>query len=136
MIDQCFKHRAVGSRWPARSRIAVTRASLPDRRPDGRSLQHCPAAVPTNTSSVTGPQNQHAVTAPPSRRQLLLQSAAGLALSLTQLPNPATALTLEDVTPATTPSGPLTAREVSVITIFEAATPAVVTVFDTTLIVS
>jgi hypothetical protein len=74
-----------------------------------------------------------------SRRQLL-RSAAGLALVLSAQPSAAQAaaagLTLEDVTPQIAASGPLGPRETAVINIFEAATPAVVTVFDTTLIVS
>lgn len=47
----------------------------------------------------------------------------------------ATSLTLQDVTPAVAASGPLGPRETAVISIFESATPAVVTVFDTTLMV-
>jgi hypothetical protein len=69
-----------------------------------------------------------------------LHSAAGLALILSAKPSAAHAaaagLTLEDVTPQIAASGPLGPRETAVISIFEAATPAVVTVFDTTLIVS
>lgn len=75
-----------------------------------------------------------------SRRHLLQSAAGGLLLALGQVPGSAQAaagqLTLEDVTPSVAAAGPLTAREVSVISIFEAATPAVATVFDTTLVVS
>lgn len=49
---------------------------------------------------------------------------------------PAAGLGIEDVTPSIAAAGPLAARETAVISIFEAATPAVVTVFDTTLLVS
>lgn len=100
--------------------------------------------VPNRACRCSEPESGHecgeSSTAPTGSRRHLLQSAAGgLLLALApQLPAQAAAgqLTLEDVTPSVAAAGPLTAREVSVISIFEAATPAVVTVFDTTLVVS
>jgi hypothetical protein len=69
----------------------------------------------------------------------MLQSALGLAVALQVQASAAQAaaasLTLQDVTPAVAASGPLGPRETAVISIFESATPAVVTVFDTTLMV-
>lgn len=73
-----------------------------------------------------------------TRRELLLNAAAALAVACTAQASAARAetLTLQDVTPSIAPAGPLGPVQQSVISIFEAATPAVVTVFDTTLIVS
>jgi len=74
-----------------------------------------------------------------NRRELLLNAAAALAVACTAQASHAAGaetLTLQDVTPSIAPAGPLGPVQQSVISIFEAATPAVVTVFDTTLIVS
>jgi hypothetical protein len=48
----------------------------------------------------------------------------------------AAGITLEDVTPAIAPSGPLSAQQAAVVAVFEAAVPATTTVFDVTLAVS
>lgn len=77
-----------------------------------------------------------------SRRQLAL-AASRVVLSLLPAaaacqqcqPVQAAALTLEDVTPAVVAAGPLSAQQTAVITVFEAAVPAVTTVFDVTLVV-
>lgn len=96
----------------------------------------CKAGTAGQQHSDAGPADP--VQLPHSRRHLL-QSAVGLAVAL-QVQSPAaqaaaTSLTLQDVTPAVAASGPLGPRETAVISIFESATPAVVTVFDTTLMV-
>lgn len=81
-----------------------------------------------------------------SRRQLFLQSGGAVAAltaavalagvcSAGQAQAAEVGLTLQDVTPAIAEAGALPSREAAVISIFESATPAVVTVFDKTLIV-
>ena len=70
-----------------------------------------------------------------TRRGFLITSTASLAVAFSAQPSAAETLTLQDVTPSTAAAGSLSAREQAVIAIFETATPAVVTVFDTTLIV-
>eukprot|EP00878_Enallax_costatus_P041975 GHUV01048917.1.p1 GENE.GHUV01048917.1~~GHUV01048917.1.p1 ORF type:complete len:481 (+),score=112.06 GHUV01048917.1:376-1818(+) len=66
-------------------------------------------------------------------RRYLLRAAVGAAAAVSLWPAVASAVTVEDVTPAIAPSGPLTSGEQSIITIFNTAAPAVASVFDVTL---
>lgn len=71
-------------------------------------------------------------------RRQLLHYAAGLFVTSQTQPWAAQAagLTLEDVTPSIAAAGPLDPRESALISVFDRSTPAVVTVFDTTVLVS
>lgn len=69
-----------------------------------------------------------------SRRDVL-RAATGSAAAFFLWPTVTSAVTVEDVTPAIAPVGPLTPGEQSIITIFNTAAPAVASVFDVTLMV-
>ena len=91
--------------------------------------QHVQEPQP-NTLPQTCSQSQ------PYSRRSLLRAAPAAAAAVSLWPAVASAITVEDVTPAIAPSGPLTSGEQSIITIFNTAAPAVASVFDVTLMVS
>ncbi|KAL3159581.1 hypothetical protein ABBQ38_009994 [Trebouxia sp. C0009 RCD-2024] len=85
-----------------------------------------------DTASSSGRSSHDAKTGVCNRRSMQLAIVAAAAVSVAPCP-PATALTLQDVTPQVVPAGALSAREEAIIDIFERNTNSVANVFDITL---
>lgn len=121
-------HCVAGSNHAVQMRSSVARRHSSRSRPQ----QH------NSLTQAAKQQQQNKQQHTSSSRRGFIFSSASWAMILSSQAHAAQAesLTLQDVTPSIAAAGSLGAREQAVITIFESATPAVVTVFDVTLIVS